>query len=774
MNEPLSEREIEILRLAADGYANGEIAARLSLSLNTIKWYSKRIYEKLGAESRTQAIKRAQSLGLLAGNGEQPLPAQPHYNLPNPLTAFIGRRAEVDAIKHLLKQHRLLTLTGPGGIGKTRLALQVAAEVSVLFPDGVCFVDLAAINETHLVINSIAYALGVAESLDTPLIALTQAFLRDRHLLLVLDNFEHLIWAAPVVAELLAATHHLTILLTSREILAIYGEQEYAVPPLQLPDLEWFAASHLATSDLLASEALQLFERCAQAVEPAFRLTAANAPAVASLCLRLDGLPLAIELAAAYIKLLSPQAMLTQLDSLWLEMKRTVRNIPARQQTLRNTIEWSYRSLTEEERRLFAQLAVFRGGCSWEAIGAICEIHSTGALLQALNGLVNKSLIWRRVDRNEQPRFGMLETIREYALLCLQDRDELEAVQQRHTYYYTQLAAHLESLTIKQQVVLQQLEDENDNFRVALRWSSTHDPEPGLNLIGDLGSCWRIRGRLTEGMTWAQQLLATGQQASAAVRARAYASAAVLSYVLGHRRQACQLADQGWLLAQQGENYPARAQTTFVRAAVLVAPSLTPAEYEEIVRLTQEAAQLFLTLKNPMNYARTFNLLGEVKRMQQSYAEAIPHYAESLRGLRAVEYQSGVAIVLANLGWATYHLGDYRAAFAHFTESIDLAYDLGFADGVAVALIGTAGVLTRLEEPHQAAQFLGAAEAIQAALGVGITAADEPDYQRTRIELQAQLGPADFDRCWLAGRALTVPAAAKLVHDFSSAQSLYA
>jgi len=209
MNEPLSKREIEILRLAADGYANGEIAARLSLSLNTIKWYSKRIYEKLAVENRTQALKRAQTLGLLNGSTQQTQPAQPHHNLPSPLTAFVGRRAEIDAVKQLLKQHRLLTLTGPGGIGKTRLALQVAEEVAGLFKDGIYFVDLTPINETPLVINTIARVLGVAESLDTPLLALTQAALRDKQLLLILDNFEHLIEAAPLVADLLAAAQSL-------------------------------------------------------------------------------------------------------------------------------------------------------------------------------------------------------------------------------------------------------------------------------------------------------------------------------------------------------------------------------------------------------------------------------------------------------------------------------------------------------------------------------------------------------------------------------------
>ncbi len=242
-----------------------------------------------------------------------------------------------------------------------------------LFKDGIYFVDLAPINEAHLVINTVAHVLGVAESLDTPLLELTKFALHDKQLLLILDNFEHLIEAAPLVADLLAAARGLTALVTSREVLALYGEQEYAVPALKLPDLERFAAHHVAPGALLNCEALQLFEQCAQAAYADFRITAENAPAVATICLRLNGLPLAIELAAAYAKLLSPQAMLTQLDSMWLEMSRLLRNVPARQQTLRNTIEWSYRFLNGDERRLFAQLAVFRGGCTFEAIDEICD-----------------------------------------------------------------------------------------------------------------------------------------------------------------------------------------------------------------------------------------------------------------------------------------------------------------------------------------------------------------------------------------------------------------
>jgi len=779
MNELLSAREIEILRLAADGYANSEIAARLSLSLHTIKWYSKRMYEKLAVENRIQAIQRAQTLGLLDGRIQQPQPAQTYHNLPSPLTAFVGRRAEIDAVKQLLKQHRLLTLTGPGGIGKTRLAVRVAKEMSGLFKDGACFIDLASVNETTLVINTIAHGLGVAESLDTPLVMLTQAALRNKQLLLVLDNFEHVIEAAPLVADLLAAARDLTVLLTSREVLALYGEQEYVVPPLKLPDLEWFAATHLDPGDLFNSEALQLFEHCAQAVYPDFRLTAENAPAVASICLRLDGLPLAIELAAAYVKLLSPQAMLTQLDSLWLEMKRSLRNVPARQQTLRNTIEWSYRLLTEEEQRLFAQLAVFCSGCTWEAIEAICASYPIrilpGALLELLNGLVKKSLVWRRADGYGQPRFGMLETIREYAESCLQARGELETLQRRHALYYTKVTGRVESLSSKQQVTFNPLEREVGNFRVALRWALAYDPEPGLCLIGDLGSSWlrvrqhkpkRMRSYLTEALMWAQQLLAAGQQAPILVQAKAYASTAMLALILGHRVQAHQMADQAWLLAQQGADRPTRALTLFVRATTLIAPNLSSAAYEEITLLINEAADLFAELEQRLNYARSLNLLGEVKRMQQRYAEAKRDYKESLQGLRAIDYQSGAAIVLANLGWAIYHTGDYREAFAHFSESINLSYTLDFPHGVAVALIGAAGALARFEHLHQAAELLGASDAIHEALGIVIPANDEPDYARTSAELAAHLGRADFDRDWQAGHTMTVAEISTLVNSF--------
>jgi predicted ATPase/DNA-binding CsgD family transcriptional regulator len=768
MDEPLSEREIEILRLAADGRTNAEIAVRLALAMNTVKWYTKRIYEKLAVENRVQAIKRAETLGLLNGAGGQSEPAPPYQSLPSPLTAFVGRRAEVDAVKQLLRQHRLLTLTGPGGIGKTRLALRAAEEMAGFYKDGIYFVDLAPINEANLVVNTIAHVLGVAESLDTPLLALTQAAIRSKQLLLVLDNFEHVIEAAPAVADLLAAARELTVLVTSRELLALYGEQEYVVPPLKLPDLERFAAHHLAPGALLSSEALQLFERCAQAAYADFRVTAENAPAVATICLRLNGLPLAIELAAAYAKLLSPQAMLLQLDSMWLEMSRSLRNVPARQQTLRNTIEWSYRFLNDDERQLFAQLAVFRGGCAFDAIAEICAIQSSAALLQALNGLVTKSLVWRRNAGNDEPRFGMLETIREFALLCLDARGEVAVLQQRHALYYTRYAYRVEAALadIQQRLVLNQIEIEVDNFRAALRWALDHDPEPGVRMIGDLCSCWRIRGYLTEGMDWAQQLLVAKPPAPAPVQSRAYANAAVLALILGQRSQARQMAEHAYLLAQQAVDRQTRGQALQARVTTRIAPDLLAADYEELGVLADEAARLYVEIENWPGHGRVLNLLGDVKRVQQRYAEAKRFYEESLRVLRTAGYLSDVVVAHSNLGWTDFHMGQHKAAFANFVEGLDLAHELDFPHGIAMTLLGAAGVLARQEHWESAAKLIGAAAAIQESIGIVMVPSDEPDYGSTVSELRAQLGQADYEHWWQTGHRLTAAEATIHVKEF--------
>lgn len=683
MNEPLSEREIEILRLVAAGCANGEIAAQLSLSLNTIKWYSKRIYEKLAVENRTQAIKRAQSLGLLTAPHQTPKATPPLNNLPSPLTTFVGRRSEIDTVKQLLKQHRLLTLTGPGGIGKTRLALQVATEMSGIFPDGVCFVDLAPLTEDAMVINTIAQRLGIAEAQNIPLLTLIQAALRDKHFLLILDNFEHLLATAPLVADLLAAAHALTVLVTSREVLALYGEQEYAVPPLKLPDLEWFAANHLSPNQLLTSEALQLFERCAQAVAPEFRLTPENTTAVASLCLRLDGLPLAIELAAAYSKLLTPQAMLTQLDSLWLEMKHKARNIPARQQTLRNTVEWSYGFLNEEERRLFAQLAVLRGGCTLDAVAAICDHRSKVVLLQQITGLVNKSLLWRRTDEQGEPRFGMLTTIREYALSCLEARGEVATLRQRHAQYFAQVVQQLGERLYgaESKRTLEQLDQIADDVTGAWHWllervetgaDQLHTAHWLAQLIPTLAEKYYIQARLQEGQQRFLQAAALLQKA-------------------------------GWGVPQLIPAQPVPTQTVFAQLQVrLGLLNYDLGQYEAVLQQIGAVLPSLQAWGNGEELALALQMLGKANYRRGDRTAAHTQLQQSFAYAQAAAYHLGWAAALNNLSHLAEDDGDYAKCERLLGDCLAIYKEMNYAVGIGTTL-GNLGHVYGLAGNHEQA-----------------------------------------------------------------------
>jgi predicted ATPase/class 3 adenylate cyclase len=363
-----------------------------------------------------------------------------HTNLPAQPTALIGREQDVAAISTLLRRAavRLVTLTGPGGIGKTRLSLQVAAELVEQFADGVYFVDLAPIRDPQLVSTAIAETLGVREAGNQPLLVTLKEYLRDKRMLLLLDNFEHLLDAAALVADLLAIAAQLKVLATSREMLHLRGEQEVGVDPLAVPD-----PAHLPALDQLSQyAAVALFIQRVQASQPSFQVSNANAPALAEICVRLDGLPLAIELAAARVKLFPPEALLARLSSRLALLTGGPRDLPARQQTLRHTIAWSYDLLNEAEQALFRRLGVFVGGCTIEAAEAVCNVNGDLPLdvVDGLAALVDKSLVKQVEAMDGEPRFTMLETIREYALEQLAANGELEALRQRHAAFFVTLA----------------------------------------------------------------------------------------------------------------------------------------------------------------------------------------------------------------------------------------------------------------------------------------------------------------------------------------------
>lgn len=407
------------------------------------------------------------------------------------LVPLVGREQEVGAICALLQQPevRLLTVTGPGGVGKTRLALEIAAEASDAFADRICFVSLAPIRAIHLVLPTIAQALGLNERSDERLLAQMQVMMRDKHFLLLLDNFEHVADAAPQLKELLVACPHLKILITSRTVLRLLEEREFYLAPLALPDL-----AHLPScEDLAQIAAVSLFLQRARTACPDFVLTSNNAHTVAQICVCLDGLPLALELAAARMKLFSPQSLLARLGSRLSLLTCGTRDAPERQQTLRKTMEWSYHLLTQEEQRLFRRLSVFVGGCSLQAIEAIND--ATGRqgepFLDALTSLLDQSLLRREPQGgNEEQRFTMLETIREYALECLQRSGEQEAMRQAHAEYYLALARTIE-LKVMGGDPPCGIESEFENLREAFGWFlSSRDIERVRGMSGALWAFW--------------------------------------------------------------------------------------------------------------------------------------------------------------------------------------------------------------------------------------------------------------------------------------------
>ena len=461
---------------------------------------------------------------------------EPLWKVPTTFTSLIGREQDVAMIGALLLRAdiRLLTILGTGGIGKTRLSLQVASEMRQHFSDGVCFVSLAAINDPELVVSAIAQELGIPEIGTQPLFEQVQASLHDKQLLLILDNFEQVISASARIEELLVACISLKIVVTSRAVLHLQAEQEFTVSPLALPNL-----NHLPEHEVLSDyAAVALFVRRAQAIQPAFQVTPQNARSIAEICVRLDGLPLAIELAAARTRLLPPQALLSRLGQRLQILTSSIRDAPARQQTLRKTIQWSYDLLPEEEQYLFRCLSVFVPGCTLEAVEAIGEalgVRSAG-VLDEVTSLLEKNLLQQTAEEEDEPRFTMLETIREFGLECLTASKEMEATRRAHALYYFALADEAAPKLVGPRSAKwsQRLEREHDNLRAALEWSlepaqTGSNPDLALRFCATLKEFWEVRGLYSEGRTFLEQALADCKGASTAARASALGAAAAFA-----------------------------------------------------------------------------------------------------------------------------------------------------------------------------------------------------------------------------------------------------
>ena len=573
-------------------------------------------------------------------------------------TPLIGREHEVTAVVRLLHRNnvRLVTFTGPGGTGKTRLALQVASELGDVFVGGVFFVSLASINDPMLVMPTIARALGIRDSMGQPVFARLVEVLQQKRVLLLLDNFEQIVEAAPQLADLLSSCPQLKLLVTSREVLHVRSEHEFAVPPLALPD-----AAHLPKRAALArTPAVALFLQRAQAARPEFKLTSTNARAVAEICVRLDGLPLAIELAAARMKLLSPQTLLARLDQPLIMLTGGARDVPARQQTLRNTIEWSYQLLHAREQRLFRWLSVFVSGCSLQAAEAVCTGPGDGAgqVLDGVASLVDKSLLQRveqtggGSEEQEDQRLLMLETIREYGLEALIASGEGHAARQAHADYFLQLAEEAEPALKGPLLVawLERLEREHDNLRAALQWALEGGrAEVALRLGIALERFWVVRGQRNEGLTFLQRALAGSAEVAANIRAKALLAAARLAFNQSNY-------DQGEILAQ-------------------------------------ESLALFRELGDKRGIALSLNRLGVAAWRRGDFGSAHVLLEEDLTLFREMGDRDRVAWSLFMHGLLDNKQGEYAGACSRFEESLALFRELGNKRGIAASLTQLAGTL---------------------------------------------------------------------------------
>lgn len=700
------------------------------------------------------------------------------HNLPIQPTPLLGRVEAARAVVALARRPdvRLVTLTGSGGIGKTRLAIQVANDLLEDFADGVWFVRLSRLTDPSLVIPTIAETLGLKEVGGQSIAETLCLHLRQRCALLVLDNCEHVVAAAPSVADLLETCPSLVVLATSRTALRLRGEHEYLVTPLELPPATSRSGLTSAPERLLEYPAAALFVERARAVRPGFVLTATSAPVIAEICARLDGLPLAIELAAVRVKLLPPAALLVRLEHSLGFLVGGPRDLIERQQAIHSTIAWSEHLLSAEERVPFRRLAVFAGGCTLEAAQAVCVAPEGAALLEidlleGLSALVEQSLVQQREEGGEA-RFGMLHIIREYARARLEASGEAEALRRAHAVYMVALAerAELELIGPEQGAWLDRLEREHDNLRAALAWATERsEAETGLRLVGALERFWLARGHLREGRAWVERLLGlavepevgSGSMGAAdteatvptRVRARALIAGGIVAFRQADSAAAVPWLEEGAALARAAGD--PRTTVTAVNALGFLA-RMRSGDWERAAAYFEESLELSRQLGDQWAIAVALGNLGDTLVRQGNLERAAETFAEALTRARQAGDPGAVHICLLNLGWVMRLRGEPTQAEALLREGLKLAGNLGDPRRCAEALemlATTAGVVGHGE---RAARLLGAAEAARETIGAPQPAEDWADVEQAMAAARAALGEECWAAAYVAGQALSL------------------
>lgn len=671
-------------------------------------------------------------------------PFHPPTNLPPPLTSLIGRERDVEAIrKHLLRTDtQLLTLVGPPGIGKTSLAVACAHDVLDEFSDGVFIIWLAAVHDADLLAKTILLAVGIQESSPLPALERLKSALSDKSMLLVLDNFEQILAGSAQVAELLSACPFVKMLVTSRAPLRIRRERQFPVSPLELPDMN----SLPALDELPGYTAVRLFVERAGAVQPDFALTAENASAVAAICHRLDGLPLAIELISARVKLLPPSALLEHLHGHLLLGGEGLRDLDPRHQTLNTAIGWSYDLLDAHEKAILRRLAVFAGGCTPEAARTVCQLDT----LEGIASLIDKSLLQPKTGAKGEAHFILLETIREYALERLMESGEADETRRRHAQFFLAWAEATDTTS------LDRLETEYDNLTAALGWCLNGDPALGLRLVLAACNFWLLRRQIADGCWWLERYITaverSGIDAPDDLRT-ALDWLVTLAYFQGDMRATVRHAGALLAVARRQGDKASMARATFY----LGIDTLIQGQYQRAQAIFEDALSLSREAEHPGHIASMLLMLGNVAYFQGDYDRAFALNSESMALYRQLGIEWGEALVFLNNGDIRVAQADYPAARALYIEALHISRRLDDRRTLSVALEHLANLVSlEYGDHHLAAQLMGAVAALRDSISAAIEPLDRLPHEERVARLRGSLGDRGFAAAWAEGRRWTM------------------